>query len=179
MFHLKLREKHYCLTYFDVTLLGYHKKKDYIVYSFKIVNLHSQNAKVIEKRYKDFRNLNAELKKKFALTNLPTLPRRKLANLSLTEKEISDRKEALLTYLKILLNENIYLKPPVFKFIDFDEDGLSLQEQFLDVSDFVANALEPLVIMKPQQFTLYRFIIRCTDSNQEISKRYTDFEALQ
>ena len=53
---------------------------------------------------------------------MPPLPKRKLV---LKEKEINERKEGLLNYLNILLNENIYLKTPLFKFIELDEKEFS------------------------------------------------------
>ena len=176
-------EKHFCV-FFMIEYIEFKKIDEHYEFSFLITSKSSSDPKkwIISRRYKDFLRLEENMKRN--LKNLPKLPGK---NLFHNEENLHERSLKLEKYLRILLNETIYIKNEDFlAFIEFPKDfGDWDTPDFPNIHDcyryYTAKFFETKISFENNetQFVLYIITIEEKDKFKcRIAKRYTDFEKL-
>lgn len=182
-------EKHFCV-FFMIEYIEFKKVDQHYEFMFMLtLKSNPQRQWMILKRYNDFLKLEENMKK--SMRNLPKLPGK---NWFHNEENLHERSLKLESYLRVLLNESVYLKnEELLNFIDFyqgeTEENTSLFNglgaDFANIKAcyqfFKAKDFETKISFENNetQFVLYIITIEEKDRFKcRIAKRYTDFEKL-
>eukprot|EP00357_Protocruzia_adherens_P032285 CAMPEP_0115011126 /NCGR_PEP_ID=MMETSP0216-20121206/23787_1 /TAXON_ID=223996 /ORGANISM="Protocruzia adherens, Strain Boccale" /LENGTH=572 /DNA_ID=CAMNT_0002379595 /DNA_START=13 /DNA_END=1731 /DNA_ORIENTATION=+ len=92
-----------------------------VYYDIRVVNLRSRQEITLSRRFKEFKRLNDALSKNFEKRKLPSLPSRTLGFSKLNETFLEQRRQALMHYLKVLLQDDAILMSLEFRdFLSLD-----------------------------------------------------------
>lgn len=176
-------EKHFCV-FFMIEYIEFKKVDEHYEFTFLITSKSSSDPKqwTISRRYKDFLRLEENMKRN--LKNMPKLPGK---NLFHNEENLHDRSLKLEKYLRILLNETIYIKNEDFlAFIEFSKDleirTLRIFPIFMIVIGIIMlNSSKTKISFENNETQFVLYIITIEEKEKfkcRIAKRYTDFEKL-
>lgn len=118
----ELSDKHFCVFFFIEYIEFNIKGKDHYEFVFLLSSMSRMQPKQwsISRRYNDFVKLEEILKKEAPKRSLPKLPGKQIFH---NEENLNERSEKLEKFLRIILNETVYLSETLMSFIDFHGDG--------------------------------------------------------
>lgn len=187
----------YC-TFFNVSLSGSPVQKEepanpskvhhYYIFTIKSVLDPESGSFQIEKRYSEFYELASRLKP-LTTTRLPPLPAKLFVK---DDRQLHKRGLALLEWLTVVLNENLYYCRELFEFIGLDHsevvryNSLDMIKRLKESISFQVSIVGKQSVQNGEDpFIQWEFRLEMLDRNTKdqidyykINKRYKEFDVL-